>query len=427
MPDIKLRRLPNGLRLITIHRKSEVMALDMNFAVGSCHAKPEQKGLCHFVEHMLFTGTTNRSHEELNGALESLGGSVNAFTGLIRTNFEILALQEEMQRSLELLSDLLLYPSFCEAEVARERQVILNEYQEGLEDLEEHSYLTLYRRAWPKDPLHLDVIGTEETIRSFTREDIRAFYERFFTPENAVLSMVSDRSHEEMDRLVKRYFGAWTGPGEAPLPIPFLQNQRGTFRETYPHSELASVCIVFPLGSVRPEDEEALALLNSRLGASDHSILYREIRIRRGLSYDIYSSLDLDPGVETIEIYCAADPQSIDEILAYILQVLEAIRSGEWVFEEEELAVARKVHRMDTALLLDSAASLARYTGTHVMMGDPPLYYEVEKELLARLTPKDLNRVAKTYLSQPTISIVYPEGWADPKEQTSPSQKGASR
>ena len=127
MPDIKSVTLANGLKLITIRKESQIMAINLGFRTGSMKDPMGKKGLSHFLEHMLFTGTTNRCHTQLNADFEFLGGDVNAFTDLTQIIFSVLALTDEMEPALDLLSDIIQNTVFIQTETEREKQVILSE------------------------------------------------------------------------------------------------------------------------------------------------------------------------------------------------------------------------------------------------------------------------------------------------------------
>lgn len=417
MPDIIDATLNNGLRLITIKKDSRIMAVNLGFRVGAMMDPAGKKGLAHFLEHMLFTGTKKRSHDAVNEELEFLGGDVNAFTDLTQLTLAVSALTGETEPALEILSDLVQNAVFTPEETERERQVILSEYKEGLEDLENVSYDLLYEKSWPEDPLILNVIGSADTIASLTREDLVRHKDRFLTPGNAVLSIASELSHEQMRSLAERYFARWEKKPAPPRAIAGPRNGPGRFETENDSSDMATVTLLYHFPDLPKEEETALKVLNRRLGDSDNSMLFKEIRLKRGLSYDIYSSLDLTPQVRTLEIYCATEPEHAREVLLVIEQIIEGIKSGQITFMARDLDLASKKQNTSSAGLLDDTPALCGYITANALDELPLLHFEKELHEMSKLNIQDLHRAADLVFHGPTISLMLPRDDADEMEQ----------
>ena len=408
MPDIKEVTLANGMRLITIKKDSQIMALNLGFRVGAMKDPPGKKGLSHFLEHMLFTGTKNRSHDVINEDFEFLGGDVNAFTDLTQLVITASALSGEIDRAVELISDLVINSQFSQTEMEREGHVILSEYKEGLEDLETVAYDLLYAKGWPQDPLRFDVIGDEATIQAITLQDLEAHRERYLTPANAVLTMASNWSHEAMIALAKKYFNEWEGEAPTSPPFKHLTNKPGQWETVTDSSEMATVTVLYHFPDLDPALEPALKVLNRRLGDSDNSLLFQEIRLKRGLSYDIYSSLDLTPQVRMLEIYCATEAENILEVLDVIQEIIRDVSSGKLALREKDLELSHKMHRTHSATLLDDTQALSGYILANALDRLPLLYYEKELTDMSRLEVSDLRQAAQVIFKKPTISMVIP-------------------
>lgn len=408
MPDICDITLENGMRLITVHKNSQIMALNLGFRVGSLMDPPGKKGLSHFLEHMLFTGTSKRSHARLNQDLEELGGEVNAFTDLAQLVLTAAALNSEMEPTLEIISEIVREPLFLPAELERERQVILSEYKEGLEDLETVSFDLLYAKGWPRNPLIMDVIGDGDTINAITLGDLKKHKETWLVPGNATLTMVSDRSHEEMRSLAEENFLAWQGKKSPGLELLPIRNHPGQFETENDNSELATVCLVWSFPDLDHGDRTALKVLSRRLGDSDNSLLFREVRLKRGLSYDIYSNLDLSSHVRTLEVYCATDPEHIREVTNIIETITSDIKTGRIRFSEKDLMLTHKMHRTNVASLADDTLGLCTYITANAMDDLPLLNYEIELEEMAEVTVNDLERLARMIFQHPTVSLLIP-------------------
>ena len=408
MPDINDRTLDNGLRLITIRKDSQIMALNLGFKVGGLMDPPGKKGLSHFLEHMLFTGTAVRSHAELNQDLEYLGGEVNAFTDLAQLVITAAALNTEMEPAMELIAEIVRSPMFVGSELERERQVILSEYKEGLEDLETISFDLLYAKAWPKHPHIMDVIGDGNSIQAITLEDVEAHWAKWLSPANATLTMVSGRTHEEMHALAEEYFSSWQGRLPDPYDLTPVRNTPGEWQTDTDHSEMATVCFAWSFPRLEGRDRTALKVLNRRLGDSDNSLLFREVRLKRGLSYDIYSNLDVSSHVRTLEVYCATDPENVYEVAAIIESITSKIKTGEILFSTKDLELTHKMHRTNVAGLTDDTLALCTYVTANALEDLPLLNYENELIEMAEVTVTDLERLARMVFNEPTVSILVP-------------------
>lgn len=408
MPDINIVTLENGLKIITIRKESRIMAVNLGFRTGSMKDPAGKKGLSHFLEHMLFTGTKKRSHTQLNADFEFLGGDVNAFTDLTQLIFSIAALTEEMEPALELLSDVIQNSVFSEEETEREKQVILSEYKEGLEDLETTAFDLLYEKGWPDEPLKFNVIGDLESIEGLQLSDLIAHKNRYLIPGNAVLTIASHLEHEAMVAFAKRYFKDWQSGTPVNDLILDSVNEPGSWETETDNSEMATVCLVYAFPDLPDADKTALKVLNRRLGDSDNSLLFREIRLKRGLSYDIYSNLDLTPHVKTLEIYCATDLENVHEVLAVIETIIADIKTGKIVFTSTDLELTLKMHRTNIAALLDDTQGLCAYVTANALDELPLLNYEKELAEMEQVTLADLKRLARRVFVKPTISLMIP-------------------
>lgn len=419
MPDIMEMTMANGLRLLTIKKDSQIMAINLGFRLGSMMDPPGRKGLSHFLEHMLFTGTTHRSHDAINEEFEFLGGDVNAFTDLSQLILSASALVGEMDGALELLADLAMNSKFQEEELERERQVILSEYKEGLEDLETISYDLLYNKAWPGEALKYDVIGDEESISAITMADLMAHRDAWLVPGAACLTLASNLDHNAMQAMALRWFAPWQAKAVPQVSLQDIPNQTGQWETVNDSSEMATVTLLYHFPDLDPRDETALKVMNRRLGDSDNSLLFREIRLKRGLSYDVYSSLDLTPHVKTLEIYCATEADHAHQVLDIVLGIIEDLKSNGALLQEKDLVLSKKMHHTHSAALLDDTPALCSYVTANALDGLALLYYEKELDEMEDITVADLYRVAQLIFRDPTISLMLPAEEADAEEERS--------
>lgn len=408
--DLKESRLANGLQVITIHRPTGIMSLSLGFFGGSFLDPPGKKGLTHFIEHMVFTGTKTRDHERLNRELDELGGHVNAYTGTYEMGFTVTALPEELEKSLDLLRDMVTQADFKKAEMERERKVILSEYREGKEDLEASSYDSLYEKIWPEDPLYLDIIGNEETIPRISLKDLIEGAQRLFQPTRAYLTVTSGLSHQAMVQAVAKAFSDFQGSQEE-QKLPIKPRRRpGRYVTENSAQELGSILYEFQVPKLSPKEETALANLCRRLGDSDNSWLFREIRLKRGLAYDVYASFNLEPGDRSVNIYCSTEQDNLEAIEGIVSGLCQNLSQGLLPLKTEDLPLIRKMYETSLASILDDTDSLTAYVQSNALMNKPLKYYEEELELLRQLTLDDFIATAQKVFQDPAISITLPKG-----------------
>lgn len=341
--DIKDRILNNKLRLITVKKNTALFSINLGVKVGSFQDNNDTKGSAHFIEHMLFTGTNKRNHEKVNEDIENLAGEVNAFTDVISTIYTMIALSNEFENALDLLSDMIINSTFNKEELERERSVIISEYKESLEDLETVSFNELYKNTFIDDPLRLNVIGTKETISKIDRKTLLDEYQKYYVPSNSTLVVVSNFEHEYVENLVSNYFNDWKDniaesinelDDETNKRLIFYSQESSSVKE---NNELATVSLIYDIRNLPKNLELPLKILNHKLGDSDNSLLFQEIRLKRGLAYDIYSDLDLTENVKTIEIYCAVNGENIKETKQLILDTIDSINTKKFKFYDKNL------------------------------------------------------------------------------------------
>ena len=233
-PARNIRRtvLPNGLLVLTEsmpHLRSVSMGAWINS--GSRDEPAEENGLSHFVEHMVFKGTTTRSAQDIAREVDSIGGNLDAFTGKESVCFNIKVLDENMHTALDVLSDLVLHPKFSEADLEREQGVILEEIKMDEDNPDYLVHETFTQNFWKNHPLGRPILGTVKTVSSFSQDTVFAHHARRFTPENMVFSAAGHLHHDEFLALVESKFGNLKAAG-----IPIVETE--TQPVTTPHITL---------------------------------------------------------------------------------------------------------------------------------------------------------------------------------------------
>ena len=400
--------LPNGLKVITIKKDTRLASINIGVNIGSLYEDEKELGMSHFVEHMLFKGTKNRSNEQLNRELEFLGGDYNAYTDYISTVYSITCLDEEFEKGIELLSDMVLNSSFDEKEMKKEKGVVLSEIKSDKDDIEDLSISRTHEYAFHKSALRNSIAGTEEHVKGFKRKQVYDFYKKYYTPDNCVIVTVSAFSHEQMQKIITDLFGKWEGKSHKKAKIIKEENKE-LIKTTYKSQiEQGTVTYLYAFKEVCEKDKLPLKILSYKLAESSNSILFRELREERGLAYDVYSQMDLDENVNTMNIFTSVREESIDEVIEVIDKAILDIKNKDINFDEDMLCMMKKTHKTGVVSTLEDCSSLCSYVLVQSLAGKDITEFINSMEELETLTGEDIYRVCNKYLNKPTIHILKP-------------------
>ena len=400
--------LPNGLKVITIKKDTRLASINIGVNIGSLYEDEKELGMSHFVEHMLFKGTKNRSNEQLNRELEFLGGDYNAYTDYISTVYSITCLDEEFEKGIELLSDMVLNSSFDEKEMKKEKGVVLSEIKSDKDDIEDLSISRTHEYAFHKSALRNSIAGTEEHVKGFKRKQVYDFYKKYYTPDNCVIVTVSAFSHEQMQKIITDLFGKWEGKSHKKAKI-IKEENKDIVKTTYKSQiEQGTVTYLYAFKEVCEKDKLPLKILSYKLAESSNSILFRELREERGLAYDVYSQMDLDENVNTMNIFTSVREESIDEVIEVIDKAILDIKNKNINFDEDMLCMMKKTHKTGVVSTLEDCSSLCSYVLVQSLAGKDITEFINSMEELEILTGEDIYRVCNKYLNKPTIHILKP-------------------
>lgn len=401
--------LDNGIKLISIKKDTQITSIHVGINIGALYEENDKKGICHFIEHMLFKGTSNVDNETLNFNLENLGGEYNAYTDYRSTVYSTTTLNEEMENSLDLLSDLIINSNFPEEQIEKERGVIISEIKSGKDDLEELSFQRINNIAFLTHPLKCDVIGKEKIVNEITREELFSFYKKYYVPNNCYITVVSNHDHDYVRSLVEKKFGHWQRKEFSKPTVDFENNICKTEATYKKDIEQSTVVYLYAFTGLTKKEELALRILNHKLGESSNSILFRELREDRGLVYDVYTTLDLSEGIKTLYIYTSALQEDVEETLQVINKCIDDIKDETMVFDDNTITLMKKVFKTAVASTVEDSTDLGNYV-LHQAMENQPIYEFVDDmDRLSDIKKEDLYDVARKILNNPTVHILYSE------------------
>jgi len=353
--SIRRTVLDNHLTLVTEEIPTVRSAsLGVWIKLGSRFEAPAQAGISHFIEHMLFQGTERRSSRDIAVAIDAMGGQLDAFTTKESACYYANVLDVHLPDSLELLSDIVLYPLFNSDEMERERGVILEELASVEDSPEETLYEGFVASLWFGHPLGTPILGRRETIEGMQRQDLADYFSRAYDPANVVISAAGRLDHDAVAAQVSDLFGALKNNNEPVQvrPPEAYQHFRILGREEL---EQVHVGIGVPALSATDEDRYIAYLLNDLLGGSVSSRLFQSIREEHGLAYAIYSSLATYSDAGYLWIYSATRPDAAQTAIELILEELGVL--CEIPVPGDELARMKEHLKGSFMLGLESTAS----------------------------------------------------------------------
>jgi predicted Zn-dependent peptidase len=355
--NIRKTLLPNGLLVLTEsmpHLRS--VSMGAWIGTGSRDEAPEVNGVSHFVEHMVFKGTTSRSAQQIAREVDTIGGNLDAFTGKEMVCFNIKVLDENVAPALDVLSDLVLHPTFTPEELAREQGVILEEIKmdEDNPDYLVHEIFT--QNFWKGDALGRPILGTEKTVSSFNQQIIFDFYNSRFTPRNMVFSAAGNLEHDAFVAQVERQFGSLAADGadpaikpEAPIATPHITLKRKKSLEQ------VQFCLGVPAPPVNDPSRYGVYLLNTMLGGGMSSRLFQTIREDQGLAYSIYSEMNPFRDTGSLCVYAGTSVDKTEKVLRLTLEELRRLK--EETVSEAELKRAKDQLKSNMVIGLESSGS----------------------------------------------------------------------
>jgi len=369
--------------------------------VGSRLETPGDSGIAHFIEHMLFKGTPRRKAVDISRAIESVGGTMNAYTSREYTYFFAKAMEKDFPLLVDLLADIYRNSLFDDAELAREKSVILQEIlmvddtpEEFLSDFFNLSY-------WGGHPLGLPVQGTAASVERFDRRRIVDYFGDRFRRQGIVVTVVGNLGHE----IVASGFAEALSSlelGGTLEQLPPAEPVRGTFLRPKP-LEQVHLCLGAPAVSRKSEDVFAMDVVNAVLGGSSSSRMFQRIREERGLAYSVGSSLSVYADAGILEIYAGTGKEHLREVLELTGEILDDLQGGG--ISDDEVSFAKELIKGNTLLSLESTGYRMSLLAMNEMFLDRR---EAPEDILARVdavTPEQVRALAAETLRRDRFTL----------------------
>ena len=395
--------LANGVRVITEempHVRSVSVGVWIN--AGSRSETSEQNGISHFIEHMLFKGTTKRSAEDIARSVDSIGGNLDAFTAKELVCFNTKVLDQHLSQAFDVLADLVLHPLFRTEDIEKEKGVILEEIKMEADSPDYLVHEIFSSNFWKDHPLGKPILGTPQTVKRIDRAMIQSYYGSIYAPANLIVTAAGHLTHERLVALVSEHFESMP-----PVDLPQSDPVPGTHARLALRNKkaLEQVHLVLGVPSYPLPHEERFTcyVMNTLLGGGMSSRLFQNIRERQGLAYAVFSELNPYRDTGCMSIYAGTSTESARQVVESIMQEFRQLKSE--TVGEEELRRAKDHLKGSLMLSLESTSSRMSNLARQEMYFAKFFTLDELVESIEAVTADDVQRIARTFFDPKQIAL----------------------
>lgn len=348
--------LNNGITVLT-EQMQEFNSCSVGIWVnaGSRYENEKQAGISHFLEHMFFKGTENRSAVQISQDMDGVGGQLNAFTEKETTCFYARIIDKHLDKACDILADMMFHSVFDEAEMEREKKVVLEEIK-MCEDSPDDVVFEMFGKAlWDGHPLGKPILGAADTVSSFSREDLLNYIGAYYRPERIVVSAAGSVDHDTFVKIVEGWPAKLSAEPNLTLCPGGMAKPCSVSSVRYRDTEQLNMCYGVPGLSASDERRYALHVLDSVLGGSMSCRLFREIRELRGLAYSVGTFMNSYRDCGNYGVYAGTSPDNADVVMRLIREILDDVRQNG--ITSQELARAKEHVKGTMALGLESTSN----------------------------------------------------------------------
>ena len=388
--------LDNGITLLSEHVEHvRSISIGVWINAGSRDEAVHNRGIAHFLEHMLFKGTESRSKTDIANFLESLGGSINAYTSKEYTCIYARCLEEYLEQSVDLISDLLLHSTFPDDELQKEKEVVIDEINDIQDTPGDLIFDYFYENMFPDNSLGYPIVGYKEEVTHFEKSTCTSFMTEYYKPEHFIISVSGYIDHQKLVRFAEKYFSfvrSNFASSERILSAPTSINKyKNVYTKNANHQ--SHVCIGTRTFPYTDKDRYNLLTLNAILSGGMSSRLFQNIREKHGISYDIGSFADFFYDTGCIGVYAATNPKNSRKSIELIIKEIHAFL--EKPVEKSELERTKALLKSSILIGLEStSARMNRLAKQYIYNKE---IYPIDRLIaqIEKITPENIQRVAQ--------------------------------
>lgn len=405
---VNVTKCKNGVRIVS-EQIDHVRSLSVGIWVnaGSRYETPEENGITHFIEHMLFKGTHTRSARQIAEEFDRIGGEINAFTSKENTCYFAKVLDHHGELAIEILADMFFNSAFLPEEIERERQVVLEEIYMSEDAPDDDVHEILWSVMYPDDALGRPILGTAKTLATFDAEMIRRYMAKHYTPQNIVISVAGNIQPGLLEK-IEELFGAFDpSPQAVETELTYPAFQAGEIVKVR-DTEQAHIAISFPAIGVKDPNMYSFIALNNIIGGNMSSRLFQEVREERGLAYSVFSYQSSYADVGAFTIYASASKQNLDSLQHQIDNTLFDLVTGG--VTEEELENAKEQLKGSFVLGLEGTEAHMNRNGINELVHGTHRSVDEILERIDAITMESVDALIEQVLkAEPAIAIIGPQ------------------
>lgn len=394
---MKKYELNNGLRVMIEHIPTvRSVSFGIWVKTGSRYESPDNNGISHFIEHMLFKGTNRHSAKDIADRFDGIGGNVNAFTSKEYTCYYAKVLDQHLPIAVDILADMFFESLFAEEDLVKEKNVILEEISMYEDTPDDTVHDLASRAAYSDHPLAFSILGTAERLNAMGTGDLRQYMGERYRIDNTVISLAGNVDEDVLD-LLERHFGRFQVRGqEDTVTAPAFHSDALYHKKK---TEQNHLCLTFPGFSIKAPNLYAMILLNNTIGGGMSSRLFQEIREKRGLAYSVYSyhTSYADSGLFTV--YAGTAPKQTKDVYDLTMELLQEVAANG--LSETELSRGKEQLKGNLILSLESTSSRMNRLGKNELMLSRHYTLDEMLERIDNVELADVNGIIRSMMAQP--------------------------
>ena len=401
--EIERASLPNGIRIVT-EAMPYVRSVSLGVWIGngSRIERGPENGISHFVEHMVFKGTKNRSAEDIARSVDSVGGGLDAFTSKELVSFNTKVLDEHLPIALDVLADLVLNPTFRESDIEKEKGVILEEIKMEADQPEFVLHETFISNFWKGHGLGKPILGTKDTVKKFGREMLLDYYNRVYAPKNILITAAGNLDHDRIVKLVCEKFAELRENGAPPVDTtpkthaPIVMKKKESLEQVH-------IAIGVPAYPLAHELRFPLYVLNTVVGGGMSSRLFQNIREKQGLAYAVYSELNLFSDTGCFTVYAGTAVETAKQVVNSVIQEFRQLK--EELIGVDELQRAKDHLKGSLMLSLESTSSRMSNLARQELYFDRFMTLDEMLESIESVNREEVQMIAQEFFRPEAIAL----------------------
>ena len=395
--------LENGLRIVTCDRpNTETVSLGAWIKTGSAYEKEEGNGISHFLEHMVFKGTKNRTALQISEDIEDVGGQSNAYTSRECTAFYAKMLKEDTELALDVIADFILCPTFPEEELVKEREVVVQEIKQTFDAPDDIIFDYLQEKAFPNQPLGRAILGPAEKVRSFTSDTLNNYLKSNYAAENIVLCATGNIRHEKFAEMCRQRFQNFRKSTDFQI-LP--QKYVGGFYAEKREIEQTHLALGFEGVDYYSDKYYPTMIFSTLFGGGMSSRLFQEIREKRGLVYTVYSFVNAHTQSGSFGIYAGTTPDELQQLIPAVTDEIKKVCQDK--VSPKELERAKAQIKASLLMALESSSATSEAMARQTLLFNRVLPVEEIVEKIEKVSLEDIRETAcRIFGSKPTYTLL---------------------